>query len=83
VLISDDAKYTADPTRLDGGIDQCQYLVGDLINFNRDQWPVRYPCLGPAQAGNVPTGKMHQQLYLDRVLTTKLHLRDPACHDGP
>lgn len=33
--------------RLDGAIEQSEYLVADVKNFNRQQYPMRYPCLGP------------------------------------
>ena len=34
--------------RLDTAIEQSEYLVAGLKNFNREQWPVRYPSLKPA-----------------------------------
>ena len=39
--------------RLDKAIEQSEYLVASLKNFNRDQWPVRYPSLRPSEGGDV------------------------------
>ncbi|KAK4685635.1 hypothetical protein P7C73_g4510, partial [Tremellales sp. Uapishka_1] len=42
--------YEEKRDRLAKGIQGAQYLVGDLKNFNGDQWTVRYPSLRPVES---------------------------------
>ncbi|ORX39012.1 hypothetical protein BD324DRAFT_618210 [Kockovaella imperatae] len=44
--------YEEKRDRLDKAIEQSEYLVAGLKNFNRDQWPVRYPSLKPAEGSS-------------------------------
>lgn len=66
--------------RLDDVIEKSTYLVGDLINFNKDQWPVRYPCLAPSQDNSRHACEFVQ--WTNWVVLTSQHLRDRAWHDA-
>lgn len=67
--------------RLDDAIEKSEYLVADVKNFNRQQYPMRYPCLGPA-AGHDRDARRSIPTVID-CANSQLHLLDLEWLDEP